>query len=302
LVTTARRRGFTLVELLVVIAIIAVLIGLLLPAVQKVREAAARTQCANNLKQLGLALHSYHDANGKFPPGQVKGPYPEAGVYWSVYHGWAVFILPYIEQQQRFGLYHFNLDASDPGNQPVVARPLKDFWCPSTPEQDRYDWTHGLFLSYGGKGACGDYAPTRGVDPALAAGDTRGVLVPNWVTKMTDISDGTSNTTLLTEDAGRPRLWQAGRKGPDQAIPGGPWAGFETEITVMGSTQDGTNRPGLCALNCSNDHEGYSFHTGGANAVFADGHVRFLSVGMSVRTLAALVTRAGGEVASADDY
>jgi prepilin-type N-terminal cleavage/methylation domain-containing protein/prepilin-type processing-associated H-X9-DG protein len=300
--TTARRRGFTLIELLVVIAIIAILIGLLLPAVQKVREAAARTQCANNLKQLGLALHSYHDANGKFPPGQVKGPYPEAGVYWTINHGWAVFILPYIEQQQRFDLYHFSLDASDPGNQPVVARPLKNFWCPSAPEQDRYDSTHGLFPSYGGKGACGDYAPTWGVDPALATGDDRGVLVPNCLTKMTDITDGTSNTTLLTEDAGRPRLWQAGRKGPDQAIPGGPWAGFNTGITVMGSTQDGTSRPGPCALNCSNDHEVYSFHPGGANAVFADASVHFLRAGMSLQALAALVTRAGGEVIPADAF
>jgi prepilin-type N-terminal cleavage/methylation domain-containing protein/prepilin-type processing-associated H-X9-DG protein len=289
--TTARRRGFTLIELLVVIAIIAVLIGLLLSAVQKVREAAARIQCANHLKQLGLALQMYHDANSKFPPGQVKGPYPDARVYWTVNHGWAVYILPYIEQQQLYDLYHWNLDAADPGNQPVVAHPLKDFWCPSTPQQDRYFYG-GPLAAYGGKGACGDYAPTWGVDPALTTGDYRGVLVPNCLTKIADITDGTSNTILLSEDAGRPRLWQAGTPGPDQVISGGPWAGFNTGITV---------RPGPCALNCTNDHEVYSFHTGGANAVFADGHVRFLNTGMSLPTLAALVTRAGGEVAG-DDF
>lgn len=301
LLTTARRRGLTLIELLVVIAIIAVLIGLLLPAVQKVREAANRIQCGNNLKQLGLALQSYHDANGKFPPGQVQGPYPEAGVYGRINNGWAVYILPYIEQRQLFNLYHWNLDAADPANQPVVAHPLKNFWCPSAPEQDRY-YSAGVLAANGSKGACGDYAPTFGVDPVLATGDNRGVLVPNCMTRMADITDGTSNTILLTEDAGRPRLWQAGTAGPDQAVVGGPWAGFKTGITLKGATFDGRGQPGPCALNCTNDHEVYSFHTGGANAVFADGHVRFLSAGMSLPTLAALITRAGGEVVSDSAY
>jgi prepilin-type N-terminal cleavage/methylation domain-containing protein/prepilin-type processing-associated H-X9-DG protein len=299
--TTARRRGFTLIELLVVIAIIAVLIGLLLPAVQKVREAAARMSCQNNLKQLGLALHSYHDATGKLPPGQVQGPCPEAGVFGTVNHGWAVFILPYLEQQPLYALYHWDLDAADPGNQPVVAHPLKNFWCPSAPEQDRY-FTGRPFAASGGKGACGDYAPTWGVDPALAAGDARGVLVPNSVTKLADITDGTSNTALLTEDAGRPTLWRAGRAGPDQAVVGGPWAGFNTGITVRGSTPDGTSRPGPCVMNCTNDHEVYSFHPGGADAVFADGSVHFLRASMSLQALAALVTRGGGEVTSADAF
>jgi len=295
------RRGFTLIELLVVIAIIAVLIGLLLPAVQKVREAANRLSCGNNLKQLGLALHQFHNAQGRFPPGQVRGPYPAAGVYRPVRHGWAVFILPYVEQQPLYDLYHWDQDSGGPANQGVVAHPLKNFWCPSAPEQDRY-YLRGPVASYGGKGACGDYAPTWYVDPVLAEGDNQGVLVLNSMTKMTDIIDGTSNTILLTEDAGRPRLWRAGKAGPDQVVLGGPWAGFVTEITLKGSQPDGMSRPGPCALNCTNDHEVYSFHTGGANAVFADGSVHFLKAGMSIRILAALVTRAGGEVVSSSDY
>jgi prepilin-type N-terminal cleavage/methylation domain-containing protein len=120
LLTTARRRGFTLIELLVVIAIIAVLIGLLLPAAQKVREAAYRTQCVNNLLQLGLALHNYHGDYGTFPPGQVRAPFAP----WQVNHGWAVFILPHIEQLALYNTYHWDQPLAAPVNQPVVAHPL----------------------------------------------------------------------------------------------------------------------------------------------------------------------------------
>ena len=294
----SKRRGYTLIELLVVIAIIVVLLGLLLPAVQQVREAAARAKCLNNLKQLGLALHNFHDTHGTLPPGQVKAPYAQ----WTANHGWAVFVLPHLEQQQLHDAYDWNQPLGAPANQCVVAYPLKNFWCPSAPYQDRYDTTHGLFPSYGGKGACGDYAPTWGVDPALARGDSRGALAPNWMTRMPEITDGTSNTFLLTEDAGRPMLWQAGTAGPPQAIAGGPWAGFETGVTLEGSTRDGTNRPGPCAMNCTNDHEVYSFHRGGANALFADAHVQFLKANINLGTLAALITRSGGEVISNSDY
>jgi prepilin-type N-terminal cleavage/methylation domain-containing protein/prepilin-type processing-associated H-X9-DG protein len=308
-----KRRGFTLIELLVVVAIIAVLLGLLLPAVQKVREAAARTHCANNLKQLGLALHGFHDAYGNVPPGQVKGALPEWGIpVAGLNHGWAPFILPWIEEQNLYSTYQWNLFSADQANQPLMSRPLKLFQCPSAPEQNRY-YTSPPFSPApdGNKAACGDYAPTWGVNPVLAtmgligpATDYQGVLVPEQWTRLIQITDGTSNTIMITEDAGRPALWQVGRQiaGSEQAVKGGAWAGPNNGFIVDGSTPDGTSSPGPCPMNCTNDGEIYSFHRAGTNAVFADGSVHFLRAGMSIRVLAALVTRAGGEVVDGNDY
>src|SRR5260370_37762454 len=141
LLTTARRRGFTVLELLVVIAIIAVLIGLLVPAVQKVREAANRTACANNLKNLGLALHNYHDTFKKFPPGAVGpfGGFPQfAGLK---HHGLGTYLLPYLEQQALAGQYRWDVSWFDPPNQPVVTTPLKIWQCPSAETDPFQDGT-----------------------------------------------------------------------------------------------------------------------------------------------------------------
>jgi prepilin-type N-terminal cleavage/methylation domain-containing protein len=299
----SKRQGFTLVELLVVIAIIAVLIGLLLPAVQKVREAANRMACANNLKQLGLALHSFHDQHQRFPPGQVRGPLREAGITNAVNHGWGPFILPFIEQQPLYNQYRWEVSAGDALNLPVVSTQLKIFQCPSA-EPNRV-YTAGP----SGKGACGDYAPTWYVDSTLADSSLidcpasyQGVLQPNHMTCLSQITDGTAQTILLAEDAGRPRRWRAGRPGPDQVVEGGGWTAVNNGIILQGSAPDGTMRPGPCAINCTNQREVYSFHAGGAHAVFADGSVHFLKAGISIRVLARLVTRAGGEVVSDADF
>src|SRR5262249_43500690 len=149
------REAFTLIELLVVIAIIAVLIGLLLPAVQQVREAANRAKCLSNLKNLGLALHQFHDTRGWFPPGQTVGPFPPAGVAGKANPGWGAFVLPYLDQQALAQMYRWDKYQYAPENQPVSSTPLKIMQCPSA-EPDRF-MTHGVY-SYGGKGACTDYA------------------------------------------------------------------------------------------------------------------------------------------------
>ena len=313
---TSQRRGYTLVEVLVVIAIIGVLIALLLPAVQAAREAARRMACTNNLKQFGLALHGYHDTHGAFPPAFVnKGPYGTTP--FSFTHGWSPFVLPFIEQQPLYDRYRWGVPLYHPENQPVMTEHLKVFQCPSTPEQGRFSAGDGPFVLFGTKGACGDYTIALGVDAELArrgwvdpVGDYRSALMhtptPGLAptptvtpTRLADITDGTSTTILVTEVAGRPKLWRLGRFVSALPLEGGPWNHFKGGILLRGSTSDGT-KLGPCALNCTNDGEVYAFHPGGANAVFADGSVRFLKVGMNLRVMAGLVTRAGGEIVGPD--
>jgi prepilin-type N-terminal cleavage/methylation domain-containing protein/prepilin-type processing-associated H-X9-DG protein len=300
--TTRNSRGFTLIELLVVIAIIAVLIGLLLPAVQKVREASARTSCQNNLKQIGLALHNYESANQFFPPGDTQT---------SPLFAWSAAILPYIEQDNVYRIYDFTHDWNLPGNYPAIQTQMKVFNCPSTPAGLRNDTTIAAMP------ACGDYSSLNGIKDFVAincvgiiiknpATDTRlfGVLQRDKPARWVDITDGASNTIMVAEDAGRPDLYIAGSVKGDPSIAGwkqGGWADPGAPFSIDGSNTDGSV-PGPCSINCTNNSEVYSFHPGGANALFADGSVRFLAASMDLCKLAALVTRSGGEVVSGGDF
>ena len=296
------RRAFTLIELLVVIAIIAILIGLLLPAVQKVREAAGRPKCPNNLKQIGLACHNYHGIHDGFPPGRVIGPFAPFNVPADVEHGSFPFFLPFIEQDNLAGRYRYDVSWFHPDNQPAVTTQLKLAQCPSAAPNRVV--TGGRGLGYGGRAACADYAPIRIVDQTLVNSGLvdkvavyQGSMCTNFMGNIDrDIPDGLSTSILFGEVAGRPDAYVAGRKVPGRdEVLGGPWAALENGLVVKGFAFDGTTSPGRCAINCNNQ-DVYSFHPGGANILFADGHVRFVSASIDIREFVKMVTRSGGEV------
>jgi prepilin-type N-terminal cleavage/methylation domain-containing protein/prepilin-type processing-associated H-X9-DG protein len=297
------RPAFTLIELLVVIAIIAVLVGLLLPAVQKVRAAAARATCLNNMKQLGVALHNYEQAKKGFPPVRTGTP-P---------HAWSVALLPYVEQEAVYDLYDKDRAWNHAANQPAVTSVLKVLVCPSTPRDDPFDQ-----ISAGRKAAAGDYAPMSSVAatllthlglPAGTAATRDGFFDATERRKVSAVTDGTSNTLALVEDAGRPGHWVTGRvRGPADSTPGGgnanvvggrvtgaAWADPANDLPIHGFTPDGLKAPGPCAMNCTNNNEAYGFHVGGTNVLFGDGSVRFVRDSIDIRSFIKIVTSAGGE-------
>ena len=325
-----RRSAFTLIELLVVIAIVAILIGLLLPAVQKVRAAAARMACSNNLKQLALAFHNYESANGGFQPGRIA---PGGGA--NNGHGWAVPTLPYIEQGAYATAYRFDVLNANwffAENQAVVSSPIKTFQCPSAPSGRSMPFSSttaeggfsalSLDPGYAAGGvltaAAGDYFVTHSISSSTGCNPCRPALDgAGNLQKLSSISDGLSNTVLIHEQGGRPGYWIKGSRQPDAAshaasdggpaVPGlanpiawwGPWASYNS-FTYQGYDSYGRQPGTACSINCNNSQGSYSFHTGGANFAFCDGSVRFLNAAIPVQTLAALLTRDGGESVAAD--
>ncbi len=314
----ARTRAFTLVELLVVIAIIAVLIGLLLPAVQKVREAANRLHCANNQKQIALACHTFENTNGYYPLA-FTNPNGSVSMKW---HNWAPFLFPYLEEGNRVKNYDFATDWWKTPNREIVATKVKSMQCPSTPNPDRMQ-DKPEATPPNKTGAVTDYFPPTGVhldinqhltanDQLSANSDLRGVMcwwsAKNLVNKQADILDGTSNTILMGECAGREDVWRKGimtavnfNASPKVRARGGAWATPDNPYEIGSSKAWDVAFgpiPGKPGINNSNEwgHGFYSFHPHGANLSMADGSVRYLSTGTELKLLAHLITRAGGEV------
>lgn len=254
-----RRAAFTLVELLVVIAIIGILVALLLPAVQSVREAARRTACLNHLRQIGLAMQNYHSSHMTFPVGgtEWRGPFsPEATQI-----AWSAFLLPHIEQNNVYQQLNFQSAFDDSVNANAAATVISTYICPSS--------QRGNQLSED-RGPC-DYGGMFGERITSPNNPPKGLMVYEQAYAHRDIHDGASNTIIVAEDSDfSDGQWINGRNLFDQAFPINSAPEFENDIR--------------------------SRHPSGANIALADGSVHFLNQTIELRILAALCTRAGGEI------
>jgi prepilin-type N-terminal cleavage/methylation domain-containing protein/prepilin-type processing-associated H-X9-DG protein len=276
-----QRIGFTLIELLVVIAIIAILIALLVPAVQKVREAAARTQCKNNLKQFGIALHAYHDVYKKFPSGYSMNVTP-AGVETGPGWGWGAQVLDYVEQSPLKGQITLAVDLRNNVHAQARIQRLAVHLCPSddnlgtfTPPGATTMLAHGDYVGVFGSNEIED-DPGRG----------NGIFFRNSRIRMGDICDGTSNTLMVGERCSQrfTATWTGVLAGIDEA-----------QALVLGTADHVPNHPN------GHKEDFASRHMNGVNFLYADGTVRTINNTIVPSLYQALATRAGNEVVSVPD-
>ncbi len=301
-----RRVGFTLIELLVVIAIIAILVALLLPAVQQAREAARRSSCKNNLKQIGLALHNYHDTHNVFPPGWLQPHNPDIDGEFGERWGFSVFLLPTLEQSALYDALRVSAPAEPIplANDPRLASAPSVFLCPSDPGGDRnesYPDQQGNFYpksNYPG-------VHGRGEEVSIAISGGNGLFGKASRIRMADITDGTSQTFAVGERDARSRGQGAFGELGDPFRHAAVWVrAMPRPGSITPTTQHGRSTTGICTdlpgstrvLNGSSSRAFGSAHQGGAHFLFADGSLRFISENIHLITYGRLAHRSDGEV------
>ncbi len=295
-----RKQGFTLIELLVVIAIIAVLISLLLPAVQQAREAARRTQCRNNVKQTMLAFHNYHDTHKGFP-----NRYSLNGTTLNGGHGWGLKLLPFLDQTPLFNAWNTSKSFFDPENKSVTMTPVGAYICPSAPGGPRVMNISSGSATPTNTGIASDYVVFHQISTTGSAAtcnpcNTAAPKTAGTVTAIAEITDGTSNTIMMAEQAGRPDYYIGRTKQPSNTAMTNPlfWGNWTSYQSVTAQGWDDSAVPkagGIHTMNWSNSQGVYSFHTGGAMFGMCDGSVRFIGENISLTLLIALWTKDGGE-------
>jgi prepilin-type N-terminal cleavage/methylation domain-containing protein/prepilin-type processing-associated H-X9-DG protein len=321
-----RRRAFTLIELLVVIGIIAILIALFMPAVQAARESARRAQCINNLKQIGIALHNYHDAMGVFPPGYLSLMDPVTfdndGPGW----GWLSFSLSQMEQAPIYHTINFVLGIEFPANQTARLSVIASFLCPSDAwRMDRFTAVDSTTSNLSAGAAICNVASSNYVG-SVGSGDPsslypyiidaddgppgrdngNGLFFRNHSIKIAQITDGTSQTFAAGERSQNLSrgTWTGAVTNaavPLVALQGG--AGFDPEgggALVISHTGEGHGPNSPSGL--AHGDQYWSLHAGGANFLFTDGSVRFIKELVGFQIFQALATRAGGELLSAEQF
>jgi prepilin-type N-terminal cleavage/methylation domain-containing protein len=300
-----RRPGFTLIELLVVIAIIAILIALLLPAVQEAREAARRIQCTNNLKQIGVALHSYHSANDVFPIGYVAWPNSNTNVT-SPGWGWASALLPYLEQPPLYAAANLALPIEDPTNATVRTTSLSIFVCPS----DRFT---GLFTMTDVNNQpiadtqTNSYAGNFGRDVNIAnyPSGGNGMFMRNLAFGVKDVTDGTSQTITVGERGSLlTRVPWAGaiNGGICRITPGSPSLSTRTKTAPVEPLARADTNGGTSIDLFFDPDDFYSPHPAGLNFLLCDGSIRFIKTSVSSAVYGDLCSRNLGEIVSGDGY
>lgn len=322
----ARRpaNGFTLIELLVVVAIIGMLVGLLLPAVQTAREAARRTQCQNNLRQVGIGLHQHHTARDFFPT-CVSGTTATSG---TAKHNWCAQILPYLDDAPMASAYDYTVRFDDAANMSAVQTSLSFMNCPAVPggprQHPRFKTTPPAWSA-----SAADYAGSSGpsnslwttpavvssAKPANLDGFFTGSVKPGVRGRqIRQMTDGTAQSIAIVESAGRPQVWAFGRLVPDSGlftssptstkyVPFCGWAdtnvplvrGFRSDMMQADPANQYVS-PGPQLVNGSNNDGIYAFHPGGANVLFADASIRFLGEGTTSDVVAAMLTVQAGDV------